>query len=321
MQTTPPPTNTPSPIRLSLWTYRRNFSLDGLAYRVEIRSGLHRLESRLFCANTLLASDITDVMQAGGQRNHQLQHTLADGRSLQIETGYINWVNIGVRVRANDALVHESHPGRVIRFPLAASQDPEKAERLHAEQAAQWQRNKYSLYVDIALAVLFFALAKATDNLPLSAILTAVAGLAVVVVQRFVKVDLLGGLAMFGVVMLLISAGFSYAFNDDWAVKMKSTILGSFVAVLMLSDGVFNRGGYFGKRLARFMSVPVDAQRLALGMGVLGAVGALSNWLVAKLVPTSVWLHYTTYGDFIVVLLLFFFVLKFAKKKDGELGG
>ncbi|NDE02825.1 MAG: hypothetical protein EBZ91_14065, partial [Gammaproteobacteria bacterium] len=85
----------------------------------------------------------------------------------------------------------------------------EPDERLDDEEArarAQWNRNKYSLAVDLSLGALFFILAKVTDDLSLSALVTAGAGLAVVFVQRFVKVDLLGGLAMFGVVMLLVSA-------------------------------------------------------------------------------------------------------------------
>jgi ABC-type uncharacterized transport system permease subunit len=76
-----------------------------------------------------------------------------------------------------------------------------------AAALAQWNRNKYSLYADLGIGALFFILVKLTDDLPLSALITAGAGLGLVVVQRFVSVDLLGGLAMFGVVVLLLSAG------------------------------------------------------------------------------------------------------------------
>ena len=79
------------------------------------------------------------------------------------------------------------------------------AEKRAAEMKAaseKWQRNKYSIYTDISLGALFFIIAKVTDHLATAAVITAIAGLGVVVAQRFVKVDLLGGLAMFGVVML-----------------------------------------------------------------------------------------------------------------------
>jgi len=196
--------------------------------------------------------------------------------------------------------------------------EAERAERLQAEQAAQWGRNKYSFYVDVGLGAMFFILAKLTDDLPFAAITTAMAGLAVAVAQRFVKVDLLGGLAMFGVAMLLVSAAFSYAFDDDWAVKMKSTILGVMVATLMFADAGFNRGRYFGGRLARYMPMPIVPQRLALGMAVLGVVMAVVNWLVATYLSTDLWLYYTSFGDFILTVTLVFSVMRYAQRREGE---
>jgi len=181
-----------------------------------------------------------------------------------------------------------------------------------ARARAQWNRNKYSLAVDLFLAVLFFVLAKVTDDLPLSAIVTAGAGLAVVVVQRFVKVDLLGGLAMFGVFMLLVSAAFSYAFADDWAVKMKSTFLGGFIALLMFGDALFNKGGYFGGRLLRYMPAPIDTRRFSFGMGVLGVIMATVNYLVATYLSKDMWLYYTSFGDFVLSMVMVFAVLKYA---------
>jgi intracellular septation protein A len=181
-----------------------------------------------------------------------------------------------------------------------------------ARARAQWNRNKYSLAVDLFLAVLFFVLAKVTDDLTFSALVTAGAGLAVVVVQRFVKVDLLGGLAMFGVFMLLVSAAFSYAFDDDWAVKMKSTFLGGFIALLMFGDALFNKGGYFGGRLLRYMPAPIDTRRFSFGMGVLGVIMATVNYLVATYLSKDMWLYYTSFGDFVLSMVMVFAVLKYA---------
>ena len=181
-----------------------------------------------------------------------------------------------------------------------------------ARARAQWNRNKYSLAVDLFLAVLFFVLAKVTDDLTLSALVTAGAGLAVVVVQRFVKVDLLGGLAMFGVFMLLVSAAFSYAFDDDWVVKMKSTFLGGFIALLMFGDALFNKGGYFGGRLLRYMPAPIDTRRFSFGMGVLGVIMATVNYLVATYLSKDMWLYYTSFGDFVLSMVMVFAVLKYA---------
>jgi intracellular septation protein A len=237
---------------------------------------------------------------------------LPDGRTAQVEAGYIDWIRVGISVRIDDVLVYESHPGKRIRFPTVPDSKLDELTKIQAEQSAAWGRNKYSIYVDVAIGLLFFVLVKMTDDLTFSALVTAGAGLAVVVAQRFVKVDLLGGLAMFGVVMLLVSAGFSWYFDNDWAVKMKSTILGVFVATLMLSDALFNRGNYFGGRLLRFMPQPMDARRLATGMGVLGLVMAAVNWVFAEFTSQDTWLYYTSFGDFVLTMILIFAVFRYA---------
>jgi len=297
---------------LNLWTYRFRFTIEGITYRTDVAAGLKTIESRVFCGPQELARDFTDVLAPGGMRNHQLRFSLPDGRTAQVETGYIDWIRVGISVRIDDALVYESHPGKAIRFPTVQNSKVDELAKIQAEQSAAWGRNKYSIYVDVAIGLLFFALVKMTDDLAFSALVTAGAGLAVVVVQRFVKVDLLGGLAMFGVVMLLISAGFSWYFDNDWAVKMKSTILGVFVATLMLSDALFNRGGYFGGRLLRFMPQPMDARRLATGMGVLGLVMAAVNWVFAEFTSQDTWLYYTSFGDFVLTMILIFAVFRYA---------
>jgi intracellular septation protein A len=297
---------------MKIWTYRFDFMIDGLTYRTEAIAQLKTVESRVFQGEQELANDSTDVMTPDGMRNHQLRFSLSDGREVAVETGYIDWFRIGMAVRVDGTLVHESHPGKAIGFPTVSVANPEAAAKLQAEQSAAWSRNKYSIYVDVGIGILFFVLVKLTDDLPFSALATAGAGLAVVVVQRFVKVDLLGGLALFGVVMLLISAGFSWYFDNDWAVKMKSTILGVFVATLMLSDAMFNRGRYFGGRLLRFMPQPMEARRLATGMGVLGLVMAAVNWAFAEFTSQDTWLYYTSFGDFVLTMFLVFAVFRYA---------
>ncbi|MFM8517184.1 MAG: septation protein IspZ [Nevskiaceae bacterium] len=194
---------------------------------------------------------------------------------------------------------------------MTSQPDPQHDDE-EARARAQWHRNKYSLAVDLSLGALFFILAKVTDDLSFSALITAGAGLAVVVVQRFVKVDLLGGLAIFGVFMLLVSAAFSYAFAGDWAVKMKSTFLGGFIAMLMFADSLFNKGNYFGGRLLRYMPAPIDTRRFSFGMGVLGVIMATVNYLVATYFSKDMWLYYTSFGDFVLSMVMVFAVLKYA---------
>jgi intracellular septation protein A len=138
--------------------------------------------------------------------------------------------------------------------------------------------------------------------------------LASIVVQRFVKVDLLGGLALFGVAVLCVSAAFAWFFQDDWAIKMRSTIIGGLIAAVMFGDALFNHGRYLGGRLARFMPNPIDTRRMAAGLAGLGVVMALLDWGVARFFSKDIWLAYTSFGDIALSVLLAMAVIRFAER-------
>src|SRR5690606_5197507 len=194
--------------------------------------------------------------------------SLPDGSQLEVEAGYVSSWSIGIAARLDGELIHESHPGRTIAYPdkyretVSAIEATTLGEAMRKSMAGgsdelrakgydpgQLARNKVPIVVDLALGLLFFVVAKLTDlstaalrllffvvadvcDLSTAAVDGAGAVIALVVAQRFVKVDLTGGLALFGVVLLLISAGLAIAFQDDMAVKMRGTIVGTISAVL-----------------------------------------------------------------------------------------
>ena len=184
-----------------------------------------------------------------------------------------------------------------------------------ARARAQFQRNKWTLGVDFGMALLFFVVGKMSESLVTPALVCAGAGLVLIIVQRFVKVDLLGGLALFGVAVLCVSAAFAWFFQDDWAIKMRSTIIGGLIAAVMFADAIFNRGNYFGGRLARILPNPIDHRRMAAGLATLGVVMALVNWGVAKFFSKDTWLAYTSFGDIVLSVLLAMAVIRFAERK------
>ena len=294
-----------------LWINRRRFQVEGHAVEVVVRMLAKGLESRLELDGSVAASDRTDFFSPGGTRNHRLTAVLPDGRVLEAEAGYIDSWRTGVAARLDGAAVYESHPGKRIGMP-------EKLAGMTEHQASNWERNKPSLFVDIGLGLLFFAVAKLTD-LTTAALVGAAVGIALVVVQRFVKVDLTGGLALFGIVTLLLSAGFALAFQDDWAVKMRTTVMGCLIAGIFLTDGAL-KGRYLGSRLLRYMPYPdVDAGRLSIGLGGSGLLMAGLNFVVARAASTDMWLYYTTFGDIIIAMLLFFYgVLPFARSRKPQ---
>ena len=307
---------------MRLWTYRRPFTVGGEDFLVRVETGIKGIRTLVLQGKTVIGQDQTDTLGAKADyRNHLIRIAGADGSALEVECGYVGWWTVGIAVRRNGVLMYESHPGRTLIWPLLNAKgplSPEALQRLQQQQdrdREQWVRNKPSLIVDIALALLFFVVSKATGNLTTAALVAAAAGLAVVVVQRFVKVDLLGGLAVFGVFTLLLSAGFSLAFQDERMVQLKGTIIGTTIALIILGDAVFNRGRYFGARMARYiLGVSVDPRRLAGGIAALGLTMAGLNLMATHWLSKDAWLIYTTFIDAPLAIGLTLLVFRFARQ-------
>lgn len=286
---------------MSLWTYQRPFTYRTHSCLVEVSVGFQSMVSRLFIDGEL--RDRQELLFSAGYRNPVHRAVFsgdAENSELRVEVGYVNWLSVGIVVSEYGAPIYASHPDKSIHYAEESkllnalpTQDPELAQAA----AARWQRNKYSIYADIGLGALFFLVGKFTGNLTLAALIGAGAGLALVAVQRFVRVDLLGGFAVFGTVMLLVSAAFSLAFQSDFMVQMKSTILGVLTALLFFADGAIRKGQYFGERMQRYMPEPIDTRRMAVGLGLLGVCMAGVNYLVARLLSEGAWLTYTTFID------------------------
>ena len=317
---------------MRIWTYLRPFSHHGVDYTVEVFFTFTKTFSRLFRGNELLDEQSVhhvDEIQT-------LVHNLANDEveDARVEVDYVSWWSAGIAVIQGEDTVYESHPGKNVRFaegmmqgsaPSPAndgSSDPASpgldiGQMIESNQS-KWQRNKYSIYADLALGALFYLVGKFTEDLALAAIVGAGAGLALVVLQRFVKVDLLGGFAVFGTIMLVISAAFSLALQDDYWVQMKGTVLGLFTASIFMIDGVFRQGAYFGARLERYMPLPLHHNRIAVGMSGLGVVMALANYYVAENFSEDFWLTWTTFLDTPLSIGLFYAIIFWARKKPTD---
>ena len=298
-----------------IWLYKRPFRVDLHECWVLLDARMSGLHSTLWIDGELQAEDFTPASGPEAVRNHRLAATLPDGRELEVEAGYNSWTNTGIAVRLDGALIHESHPGRRIAFParvakMVAQQTPDGEPAYDPDKL---KRNKVRIMVDIATGILFFIVAKLTD-LRTAALVGAGVGIALVIAQRFVRVDLIGGLALFGIVMLLISAGFATLFEDDEIIKQRSTIVGLIGAGCFLFDGLVLKGRRLGHGMSRYIAYnDVDEQRLAIAMGLVGVFMALSNYVVVKLVSTDVWLFYTTFLDLPIVMVLAFVAIKWAR--------
>jgi intracellular septation protein A len=301
-----------------LWLYKRPFSI-GVEHEcwLLVESRMSGMTSRLIVDGQEVATDFTPATGPEAIRNHRLTASLRGNRLLEVEAGYINWYNVGIAARVDGQLVHESHPGRRIAYParLAKAVTEQNAEGKPSYDPGKLKRNKVPIMVDVATGLLFFIVAKLTD-LKTAALVGAAVGLSLVVAQRFVRVDLIGGLALFGVFMLLVSAGFAILFEDEEIIKQRSTVVGLIGATCFLFDGLVLKGRKLGAGLDRYMAyTDIDHRRLAIGLGLSGLVMAGGNWVVAKLFSTDFWLFYTTFLDIPLSMALVLGAISWARRK------
>ena len=337
---------------MRLWTFLRPFPYDAQRYVLEVSLTFSKTQARLFRDEELLAeqshaytegpatfvfnlphgltSDLPnpsdEVLGAVSEGVHGDSGESNQKRSAHLMAGFDNGGSLAIAVTEGGRAVYESHPGRSLQVDRSSVQTVASEEApggLSVEQMTQlsqrkWQRNKYSIYADMALGALFFIVGKVTEDLALAALIGAGAGLLLVAAQRFVKVDLLGGFAVFGTIMLLISAAFSLALQDDYWVQMKGTVLGLLTASLFMIDGLLRRGAYFGARIERYMPLPLHHDRIAIGMSLVGVVMAVANYYVANHFTEDFWLTWTTFLDLPLSMALFYAVIFWARKRSAD---
>lgn len=316
---------------LTWWRYpKRRFSVAGVECVTRNWAEGSGLHSALSIAGVEMAVDCTPIYGPEAVRNHQLRGMLPDGRALDVELGYIGVWTTGIIARVDGQIVYESHPGKTPAYPEKYRADVTKHNSFKEavrdgykegrggqpnpfESGVFAKHNRLPFAIDIVTGLLFFVIAKMT-NLQTAAMAGIFVGFGLVAFQYVTKIDVTGGLALFGIVMLCISATLAWYLNDDEWIKMRGTITGLIGASFFIIDGL--RGGpYIGRGLARYMPYDdIDKGRLAAGMGLIGLFMAALNYAAAKLLSTDNWLFYTTFVDFFIVMGLAITVMRFARK-------
>lgn len=313
------------------WRYpTRRFNVDGINFSVVSRAKGDGLHSTLLMLGVEQASDRTPVFGSDAVRNHRLNATLPDGRTVEVEFGYIGIWTTGIVARLDGRTIYESHEGQVPAYPEkyreAATENDSLSASMKMAQGTTGapmnggvlaKENRLPFAVDVVTGLLFYLIAKMTD-LQTAAMVGVVVGFGLVLFQRITKIDVTGGLALFGIAMLCISAGLALWLNDDEWIKLRGTITGLIAASIFLIDGL--RGGpYIGKGLARYMPYSdLNPGRFAIAMGSIGVIMAALNYAAAKLLTTDSWLFYTTFVDSFIVVALVFFALRFARGQNAK---
>lgn len=300
-----------------MYTYRRPFRLEDRKGEVRCHYTLRQATTTLWLDGVERDRVVVSLSGPTAMDNFHVATVLEDGRTLSAEMGPINWLSLGAIVRLDGAVIHESHPGRPLGYgPKLRKMSEWSAGQGEAEQErakAAWKRNWPSLATDIALGLAFFFVAREL-GLTVAALAGAGAGLVLWGIQKLTRIDLLGGLAMFGIVMSLISAGFALLFRDEAIIQHRTTVMGVLTAAIFLSDGLIWQGRKLGARMGRYFAFDLDVQRLALGMGGLSLFGALANVIAVRLLSQDAWLVYSTFLDLPMFMILFFLMLNWVRK-------
>ena len=169
--------------------------------------------------------------------------------------------------------------------------------------------NLPAIATDIGMGLLFFVVARLTD-LRTAALVSAGIGIALYPLQWLFRrlsgrdVNLLGGMALFGIAMLTLSAAFSWWVESDLAIQLKGTLLGGAVAVAYAVDAAVG-GRWLGRRLTLYLAYnDLDEQRLAVGMSGVGAALAGLNAAFAIGASREAWLMYSAWGDTVASMAL-----------------
>lgn len=304
------------PIRLS--QLKRRFTLEGQTCVVEHEVFMDSSRSSLTLEGEVVARDGVEKGEPDTLRNHRLVWSRPDDRLLEVEIGPATAWSYGIAARLDGEVVHESHPGRTLTYgprmkKFIALSEVENASEKQARSAAAWKRNWPSLATDVSLGLIFFLVAR-EYGLVTAAVGGASAGLVLWVVQRITRVDLLGGLAVFGIAMSLVSAAFALIVEDERIIQHRGTILGIIGAAPFLLDGWLGRGQKLAARLARYLAFDVDARRLGIGIGLIGLVSAGMNATAVALLSRDAWLVFTTFLDVPVVMVLFLSMLWWVRR-------
>lgn len=312
---------------MNIWTYRFKPVIDGHTVPVALEYGLTGSRLVVQPAGEGAGAPVVDKLDFMNEA-YRLQTVEMDssGGPAQIVAGPRNLWSIGLKVTRDGQTLWQSHENphgylgkmQALVNSRRAGSTPGSAAQ-PAFDGSAWKRNGPAIACDIALGLLFFIMGKTTD-LRTAALVTAAVGLSIVPLQWLINrfaprpIDLLGGMALFGVVMMLISAGFSWYFESEFAVQLKATVMGGIGASVFAVDALFG-GRWMAKRMATYLAYrDLSLQRLAVAMAGIGATMASVNLAVALNFSKDTWLYYTTWGDMVLVIVLTQYAINWARR-------
>ncbi len=247
---------------------------------------------------------------------------------LDLEIGYISLMKMGCIIRENEQIIHRTHTkpfrksGRIGRFldkMEKLSDDPKAPTPEELQKLERAKALRPSIAIDLALGVIFFFIAREYGLLS-AALAGSGVTLILTIIDRFVKVDLLGGFAVLGVVMAMISAGLTYFFQDDLFIKLRGTLMGTLGASFALFDGIILKGNYLGKRMALYMEGLFTLRPQRASFAIAGASFAimLIDTPLVFLLTTDQWIWYNSFLDSLIAIPLIIGAMYYAREPNNK---
>lgn len=316
---------------MGLFRHRFHFRAAGDRWRaeVEIARDAKSFAYRLRRAGAPVDEVTIDVTPTTYFTVRTIEFDIPEG-VLALDIGARGAWSFGVIAYLNGEEVYRSHKEphrvppkwqRVMEHVEQATDESGEGPEADARRAQQKELRDLqpSIFVDIGLGVIFFFVAR-EFGLVTAAVAGAVVTAVLFPIQRLVKMNLLGGFAVFGMVMALLSAGLALAFQDDTFVKLRGSVMGAITATLFLTDGLFG-GRYLGKRMALYMSgvFRLSPRRAAIAMGSAGLVLILIDLPLVFLLTTEQWIFYNAFLDMFVAMPIVFIAMYYARERRSPL--
>ncbi len=283
----------------------------------ELLKGTHRQHFILTRNDEII---LDEIHEAGPEVIIAVRTLPIPSHELELDFGAVSLTKYALIIRREDEILWRSSD-KAFRKSSKFDDAIKKMETKQAseEQKAMLERQKKlwpSIIVDISFGVLFFFVAR-EFGLVTAALTGAGATLVLFAVQPFTKYDLLGGFAVFGVVMSLISAGFAWGFQDDLAVKLRGTWMALIGAGFGLYDAFVLNGGYLGKRMAMYMEGIGKLNHKRASIALVGSTLILMgiDTPLAFILTTDQWIWYNSVFDMFIAIPIVLGCMFWAREK------
>lgn len=302
---------------MSKWRveYMGNIKVGGIRYLIK--------------RNQHIVSDETRVTDAIDTFKPQSFDIPTDQGTLRIEIGFITLLKLGAIISKDGVIIHKTHKkpfrgagklsGLFNNMEKMTTLGPGETYELSEKKKQDIARTKAmgpEILVDIIMGIIMFFVAR-NFGLMTAALTGSAITISLYVLQKFIKLDLLGGFATFGVIMALISASLAYAFQDDLFIKLRGTLMGGIGMAAFLLDGLILKGDYLGKRMTRYMAglFKLRPQKCSFAVAGSSFIIMLIDLPLAFLLTTDQWIWYNSFLDGLIAMPIFFACIYLAREK------